>query len=295
MPSLFSRLKAALSKTRSVFKERLVALFTGSIDEIKQSELEELFFEADLGSELSLALAARLKKHLRGKVDEAAIEREICAFLEDALAKPKAIVQGKPQVIFCIGINGAGKTTSLAKLAKYYKDAGKSVIIAASDTFRAAAVEQLSYWAEKAGVDMIKGASDPAAVVFDTIESAMAKGIDIVLVDTAGRLQNKEHLMKELEKMVRIAGKKCPGAPHAIWLVVDATLGQNSVAGAEAFTEIAPITGLIVTKIDGASKGGAAIAISHKLGVPITFVGVGEGIEDLQPFDPKAFVEALVQ
>lgn len=295
MPSLFTRFKAALSKTRSAFKERLVSLFKGSIDEVKQSELEELFFEADLGAELSLALAERLKKHLRGTVDEAAIDREICAFLEESLAEPKEIAKGDPQVIFLIGINGAGKTTTLAKLAKHYKEAGKSVVIAAGDTFRAAASEQLSHWAEKAGVDIVKGANDPAAVIFDAVESAQAKGADIVLVDTAGRLQNKEHLMKELEKMVRVAGKKCPGAPHAVWLVVDATLGQNSVIGAEAFAKSAQVTGLIVTKIDGASKGGAAIAISHKLGLPIAFVGTGEGIDDLEPFDAKAFTQALVQ
>jgi len=295
MPSLFGRLKSALSKTRSAFKERLASLFKGSIDEVKQSELEELFFEADLGAELSLALAERLKKHLRGSVDEAAVDREICTFLEESLAKPKELAPGEPQVIFLIGINGAGKTTSLAKLAKHYKDAGKSVVIAAGDTFRAAAVEQLTHWAERAGVDIVKGATDPAAVIFDAIESAKAKGADIVLVDTAGRLQNKEHLMKELEKMVRIAGKKCAGAPHAVWLVIDATLGQNSIAGAEAFSKIAPITGLIVTKIDGASKGGTAIAISHKLDLPITFVGVGEGIDDLEPFDAKAFTQALIQ
>lgn len=294
-PSLFGRLKAALSKTRSAFKERLVSLFKGSVDEVKQSELEELFFEADLGAELSLALAERLKKHLRGKVDEAVVEREICTFLEESLAKPQEIAAGDPQVIFLIGINGAGKTTSLAKLAKHYKDAGKSVVIAAGDTFRAAASEQLTHWAERAGVAIVKGASDPAAVIYDAVESAKAKGADIVLVDTAGRLQNKEHLMKELEKMVRVAGKKCPGAPHAVWLVVDATLGQNSVASAEAFARSAQVTGLIVTKIDGSSKGGAAIAISHKLGLPITFVGVGEGIDDLEPFDAKAFTEALLQ
>lgn len=295
MSSLFGRLKSALTKTRSAFKERLVSFFRGSLDESKQGELEELFFEADLGAELSLALAERLKKHLRGEPDESVIYEEICHFLKEVLAEPKEMIKGDPTVVFLIGINGSGKTTSIAKLANYFKKEGNSVLLAAGDTFRAAASEQLEHWSHKVGVPIVKGAKDPAAVIFDAIDSAIAHSTDLVLVDTAGRLQNKEHLMKELEKMVGVAGKKCPGAPHEVWLVIDASLGQNSIAQAEAFAKIAPLTGLILTKIDGASRGGAAIAISHKLGLPIKFIGTGEGIDDLEVFEPAQFVEALVK
>ena len=200
-----------------------------------------------------------------------------------------------PQVILIVGVNGNGKTTTIAKLAHHFQSQGKKVLIAAADTFRAAAIDQLEKWAVKTGAVLVKGkpGSDPAAVTFDAIAAAKGRGCDVVLVDTAGRLHTKTDLMKELEKIHRVSGKAQPGAPHETWLVLDATIGQNGIEQAAAFNKFTPLTGLILTKLDGSAKGGTAIAIQRTLRLPIRYIGTGETLDALQPFEPKAFVSAL--
>ena len=214
---------------------------------------------------------------------------------EHMQAEKELDLSGHPAVILVIGVNGVGKTTSIAKLAHYYKDAGKTVLLAAGDTFRAAAAEQLGVWAQRAGVPMVRHqeGADPAAVVFDAVQSAAAKGIDLVICDTAGRLHNKKNLMAELAKISRAVGKACPAASVETLLVLDAITGQNAISQAQEFIDAAGATGVVLTKLDGTAKGGAAISVKEKLGLPVRFVGVGEGMDDLMPFDAGAFVDAL--
>jgi fused signal recognition particle receptor len=228
------------------------------------------------------------------------VEAFVKAQLREMLADPAeeiTYVTGGPTVVMIAGVNGSGKTTSIAKLAKKLKDDGKKVMVAACDTFRAAAVEQLTIWTERIGVDIVKNqqGSDPASVAHDACEKAKARGFDVVIVDTAGRLHTQTHLMRELEKIHRIVGRQIAGAPHEVFLVIDATNGQNAVAQAETFTKSVKCTGIILTKLDGTPKGGAIFAIKQKIGLPVKFIGVGEGIDDLEPFNPDDFVKALFE
>lgn len=278
---------------------KIRSLFKGKVDETMLEQLEELFYQADLGRELSSSLTDELRALQRKKptltTDELLqeIKRRLVEELNDCTPPPKK--EGYPQVILIVGVNGNGKTTSLAKLTHYFQKKGKKVVIAAADTFRAAAIEQLQKWADKLGTPLVKGqpGSDPAAVVFDAIDAAKHRGYDLVLVDTAGRLHTKTDLMKELEKIVRVSAKALPGAPHETWLVLDATIGQNGVDQALTFHTYTPLSGLVLTKLDGTAKGGGVLAIQKKLNLPVRYIGTGESLENLQEFEPKSFVDAL--
>lgn len=272
-------------------------LFKGKVDEDAIERLEELFYQADLGSQTSTELSNQVrtlyKKNPNLSSDQ--ILEELKKDLLAQLIPAEKSLSGTPHVILIVGVNGNGKTTSVAKLAYLLKKEGKKVLIAAADTFRAAAMEQLEKWSHQIGADIVKGkpGSDPAAVVFDAIDAAKSRGCDVVLVDTAGRLHTKTDLMKELEKIHRVSGKAAPGAPHETLLVLDATIGQNGVEQAQIFHKFTPLTGLILTKMDGTAKGGTAIAIQRKLRLPIVYIGTGEKIEAFESFNPKAFVNAL--
>jgi fused signal recognition particle receptor len=279
--------------------KKIRELFSHSVNEEAIEKLEELFYQADLGSQISSELSEKVRTlcKQRGNLTTEEILAELKHDLIGQLqaSTPPIAVQGNLQVILIVGVNGNGKTTSIAKLAHYFQSQGKKVLIAAADTFRAAAIDQLEKWAVKTGAALVKGnpGSDPAAVVFDAIAAAKGRGCDCVLVDTAGRLHTKTDLMKELEKIHRVSGKAHPGAPHETWLVLDATIGQNGVEQAAAFHQFAPLTGLILTKLDGSAKGGTAIAIQKKLQLPIKYIGTGETLDALQPFEPHAYVDAL--
>jgi len=302
-----SRLKEGLSKTRDTFREKLSVITQGKteIDEEFLEELETILVAADVGVETTLdivdAITERAKKETYRSETElnGMLMEEIQHLLLDTDATHPldfdAPLPETPYVILVVGVNGAGKTTSVAKLAYNYDKAGKKVIIAAADTFRAAAYEQLKIWADRAGVPLIgqgQGA-DPASVVYDAVSSAVSRNVDVVLVDTAGRLHNKSHLMEELAKIMRVAKKKVPTAPHEVLLVLDGTTGQNAVQQAREFTRFVNVTGLVLTKLDGTSKGGIVLSISRELKLPVKYIGVGEKIEDLQLFDREKFVEAL--
>ncbi len=278
---------------------QLRSLFSGKIDETLLESVEELFFEADLGAHTSEELTNHVRKlhKQNSKISYNEILSEIKKELTAKLALPPTQTsQGTPHVILIVGVNGNGKTTSVAKLAHRYKSEGKSVLIAAADTFRAAAIDQLELWANRLNVEIVKGApgSDPAAVAFDAISAAKARSIDIVLIDTAGRLHTKQDLMGELEKVRRVCAKAADGAPHETLLVLDATIGQNGVEQATTFHKFTPLSGLILTKLDGTAKGGTAISIQNKLQLPIQFIGTGESHEDFKPFSPEHFVNDLL-
>ena len=297
--SSYANVKNALSKTGSLIGSKLRTLFHGPLDESTLDKLEEILYEADLGVEYARELTEKIRQKLKkdpsltsnSLIEE--IRQEILHNLKHNQAKDE--LTETPHVILIVGVNGNGKTTSIAKLAHHYHHAGKKVILGAADTFRAAAAEQLETWAHRLKVDIVKGnpKSDPASVVFDTVSAGISRKVDIILIDTAGRLHTKIPLMQELEKIKRSCKKIIPSAPHETLLVLDATTGQNAVDQAQTFHKFTPITGLILTKLDGTAKGGAVIAIQRKLGIPIKFIGVGEGVEDLQPFDAEAFVNAL--
>lgn len=304
-----TRLKEGLSKTRDTLRDKLSFASKGKteVDDEFLEELENVLVAADVGVETTLdivdAITARSKNETYRSEDElnGMVMDEIRKLLtESGHEHPvdfDAPLPAKPWVIMIVGVNGAGKTTSVAKLAHNYEKAGKKVVIAAADTFRAAAYEQLRIWADRAGVPIVgqgQGA-DPASVVFDSVSSAVARGSDVVLVDTAGRLHNKSHLMEELAKIMRVAKKKVPEAPHEVLLVLDGTTGQNAVLQAREFTKFVNVTGLVVTKLDGTSKGGIVLSISRELNVPVKYIGVGEKIDDLQVFDRGRFVEALLE
>ena len=300
----FDRIKAGLSKTRSVLAEKLDAVVKvfRPVDDDLLDELEEALILSDLGVDTAVEAVDRLREQVKaGRLRESDQVR-------DALAEILADMTGGtdpearqlklntvPSVILVIGVNGAGKTTTIGKLAHNLKAEGKSVLLAAGDTFRAAAADQLEIWANRAGVDIVRQTegADPAAVVFDALTAAKARNIDVVLVDTAGRLQNKANLMKELEKISRVIDKALPGADRETLLVLDGTTGQNALSQAKAFSETAGITGIVLTKLDGTAKGGVVISISHTMGIPVKYIGVGEKIDDLLPFDPADFVRAL--
>lgn len=300
----YARVAGALSRTGSLLGNSILSLFRGKIDEDTLDKLEQIFYEADLGASLASDLAGKVRQAL--KEDSSLtpeqvldlIRRDLSAELKASNTEIRFAEQGTgPTVIVIVGVNGNGKTTSIAKIAKKFKDEGKSVLIAAGDTFRAAAIDQLEVWAERLDVPLVKGQpnSDPAAVVFDALTAAKSRHIDIVLVDTAGRLQTKTPLMQELEKLRRICRKVCPDAPHETLLVIDANQGQNGADQALTFHKFIPLTGLIVTKLDGRAKGGIVIQIQRTLGIPVKFIGVGESAEDLQPFDPDAYCQAMLQ
>ena len=303
-----SRLKEGLEKTRDTLRDKLSIITKGKteIDDEFLEELETILVAADVGVETTLgivdAITERAKKETYRSEEELnrMLMEEIQQMLretgEDHPLDFEAVLPAKPYVILIVGVNGAGKTTSVAKLAHNYEKAGKKVIIAAADTFRAAAYEQLKIWADRAGVPLIgqgQGA-DPASVVYDAVSAAVSRNADVVLVDTAGRLHNKSHMMEELAKIMRVATKKIPEAPHEVLLVLDGTTGQNAVLQAREFTRFVKVTGLVVTKLDGTAKGGIVLSISRELNLPVKYIGVGENIDDLQLFDRAEFVEALL-
>ncbi|MBC8414438.1 MAG: signal recognition particle-docking protein FtsY [Nitrospira sp.] len=297
---LFNKLKQGLSRTKKTLVDGTDALFRGKpVDDNMLDELEELLIMADAGPLAALALTDELREKVRdGKIRRAdqlnvAFKEAVRALLKDG---HKVMSAGEnPYVILTVGVNGVGKTTTIGKLARRFTDNGFSVTLAAGDTFRAAAIEQLEIWADRAGASIVKHRSgaDPAAVAFDAVTSARARGTDIVIIDTAGRLHTQSNLMEELKKIKRVISKEMPSAPHEILLVVDATSGQNAINQAKIFNEAVGITGLALTKLDGTAKGGIVLAINKELEIPVKLIGVGEAVEDLQDFDPQEFVDAL--
>jgi fused signal recognition particle receptor len=284
-------------KILSPFAKKIRALFSKTPDEAAFEHLEQIFYEADLGASTAAELVEKIRALYRKNSDLST--DEILDFVKQELLKGLVLskqAQGKPHIILLVGVNGSGKTTTLAKLASHYAKQGKKVLVAAGDTFRAAAIEQLEAWAKRVGVDLIKSQpnSDPSGVAFDAVAAGKARGIDIVLIDTAGRLQTKTDLMHELAKVRRVIQKQLPDAPHETLLVVDATIGQNAIDQANTFHQFTPLTGIVLTKLDGSAKGGIAIAIQKQLHIPIQWVGTGEGAEDLEPFDPESYVDALL-
>jgi fused signal recognition particle receptor len=301
----FKRLREGLNKTRTNLVNRLAgALLPGrKIDETLLGEIEEILITADIGVKTTTSIIGAVRTRVRKEgLDNAAelydfIKQEILTVLLQGRDRIKPLDESKPFVIMVVGVNGVGKTTSIGKLARLYNDEGKKVIIGAADTFRAAATEQLDVWAERADVEIIKQqqGADPAAVAFDTVQAALSREADIVIIDTAGRLHNKTGLMAELEKMGRVMKKVKASAPDEVWLVLDSTTGQNAIQQAKEFTKVAPVTGLILTKLDGTAKGGVVIAIANEFKIPVRYIGVGEKVADLQEFDPADFVNALFE
>jgi len=296
----FERLKQGLTKTKQGFVEKVEAIFQGkSIDSETLEELEETLILADIGA----ISASEVVRHLREKAGKGELGNSgsVKDFLKKELssllgAGQKLVPYGeKPFVILAIGVNGVGKTTTIGKLASRFRDQGYSVLLAAGDTFRAAAIEQLEIWGKRSDAQVVKhqSGSDPSAVVFDAIEAARARGTDIVIIDTAGRLHTKSPLMEELKKVRRVCDKALPGAPHEVLLVVDATNGQNALKQAETFNKTVGVTAIALTKLDGTAKGGIVFAIKKELNIPVKLIGVGEGVDDLQDFEPQEFVKAL--
>lgn len=290
----------ALGKTRHAIRNRIQNLFGSGISESSLEQLEELLYEADLGvataSELTEKTASLHKQYPNMSVDQLLEELE-SALLEmiETDSAELSIAKEGPTVILIVGVNGNGKTTTIARLANHYKKMGKTVLLGAADTFRAAAVEQLDTWAKRLELPIVKGQNkaDPSAVVFDAVTAAVSRKADVLLLDTAGRLQTKTDLMKELEKMRRSCSKVLPEAPHETLLVLDASTGQNAIDQAKVFSNYVPLTGLILTKLDGTAKGGIAVPITRDLKIPIRFIGTGEGENDLETFDAKSYVHAL--
>ena len=297
----FSKIKQGLQKTRDSIANGVNSVINSftKIDEELFEELEETLVMSDIG----VTTAGEICEKLRHKIKETGVTdpNKIKGMLKEIIAEMLGESEGlrletKPSVILVIGVNGVGKTTSIGKLASQLKRDGKTVVLGAADTFRAAAIDQLGIWAERAGVAMVKSleGTDPASVVFDTIASAKSKGADVIICDTAGRLHNKKNLMNELEKMRRVLDRELPGVPVEALMVLDATTGQNAIAQARAFGESAGLTGIILTKLDGTAKGGVAVAVKEELKIPVRFVGVGEGIDDMQAFDPDEYARALL-
>jgi fused signal recognition particle receptor len=303
-PSLLDRLKAGIEKTRAGLSDRFEEAVSGkkTIDEELLDELEYALVTADIGvrtaTEILDQIRVRVDRKLVNDIGElkSLIREQLLEVLQSS-ERPMPHVDQPPAVVMVVGVNGAGKTTTIGKLANRYKHEGRSVVLAAADTFRAAAIEQLEIWGQRTGTDVIrqKQGADPSSVVFDALQSAKSRGLDYVIVDTAGRLHTKDNLMAELEKMKRTARKVIPDAPHEVLLVLDATTGQNGLEQARRFTETSGVTGIVLTKLDGTAKGGVVVAITRELGLPIRFVGVGEKVDDLVPFDAETFVNSLFQ
>ncbi len=309
MASFLEKLKSGLHKTRQGLVDNVVHLVTGKarLDADLVEELENTLVAADLGPEVT----GDLIEHLRARValgkasSREAVLGEMKVFLRERLQFDRGrdrqfradffALPAKPWVVMMVGVNGVGKTTTIAKIANQFRQRGKSVLVAAADTFRAAAADQLEIWARRAEVELVRtqAGADPAAVVFDATQAAQARHLDVMIVDTAGRLHTKNNLMEELKKMARVVKRLIPDAPHEVLLVLDANTGQNGLRQAEAFFTAAGVTGLVITKLDGTAKGGILFAIQDRLKIPVRFIGVGEGIDDLQPFEPGQFVEAL--
>ena len=299
---IFERFKLGLSKTRQNIGGKIDNLIksTRKLDEEFFEELEEILIQADVGMDTSLALVEKIRSMVKKqKIND---PLQVTDLLQEAIAEvlgtdqvPLNIGTEKPNIILVVGVNGAGKTTTIAKLAYKYKQEKKKVVLAAADTFRAAAIDQLQIWADRAGVELIKHqeGSDPGAVVYDAISAARARKADLVIIDTAGRLQNKTNLMKEISKIRKVIEKEIPSAPHEVLLVLDATTGQNAISQARIFSEATGVSGIVLTKLDGTAKGGIVIAVARELGIPVKLVGIGEGMEDLREFSPEVFARAL--
>jgi fused signal recognition particle receptor len=302
-PSFLDRMKEAVTRTRENLSERIEAVvsFGKEIDRATLDDLEATLLGADLGTTTTHEVLAKLREKADRKqianVDELKrlLKEEILAILAATDSRPLTKLDGTPEVILVVGVNGTGKTTTIGKLAQVLRSDGKTVLLCAADTFRAAAIEQLEVWGQRTGTEVIrtKAGGDPSAVLYDALQAASARHTDYVIVDTAGRLHTKTNLMAELEKMRRTAQRIIPGAPHETLLVMDATTGQNGLQQARQFTQSAGVTGIVLTKLDGTAKGGVVVAISRELGVPVRYVGVGEKVGDLLPFDPKDFVDSL--
>ncbi|MCU0561531.1 MAG: signal recognition particle-docking protein FtsY [Desulfobacterales bacterium] len=294
----FTRLRERLAKTRQNLSAGFSRALTGRrrIDAQLLEEIEELLITSDVGVQTAARLMERLSAAKAGTVEElqAVLRAEVLAILAHP-PRPARAPGPPPHVVMVVGVNGVGKTTTIGKLAARHTAEGRKVLIAAADTFRAAAVEQLAIWAERAGADIVRhqAGADPAAVAYDAVDAAQARGADVVIVDTAGRLHTKVNLMEEIKKVKRSIAKKLPQAPHEILLVLDATTGQNAISQARLFHEALELTGIALTKLDGTAKGGIVIAICHEFDIPLRYIGIGEAIEDLQEFDPEQFVEAL--
>lgn len=296
------KLKTGLTKTKKNIIERVESIILNrTIDDTAIEDIEEVLITSDVGAEATNEIVGRLRERVRA--GEIKSSDDVKSYLKSELslllgkAQSLVIFGEKPFVILTVGVNGVGKTTTIGKLASSLISEGNSVILAAADTFRAAAIEQLEIWAKRAGTDIVKhqSGSDPAAVAFDAVEAAKARGIDVVIIDTAGRLHNKSQLMDELKKINRVIKKSMPDAPHEILLIVDATTGQNALRQAQIFNEAIGITGIALTKLDGTAKGGIIFAIKKELGIPVRLIGIGEGIDDLKDFNPEDFVTALFE
>jgi fused signal recognition particle receptor len=302
-PSFLERMREAVTRTRENLSERLgeVVSFGKEIDRATLDDLEGILLSADLGTSTTHEILEKLREKASYKqiknVDElkGLLKEEILAILAAVDSQPVSKVEGTPEVILVVGVNGTGKTTTIGKLAQVLRSEGKTVLLCAADTFRAAAIEQLEVWGHRTGTEVIrtKAGGDPSAVLYDALQAASSRHTDYVIVDTAGRLHTKTNLMAELEKMRRTARRIIAGAPHETLLVMDATTGQNGLQQAREFTQSAGVTGIVLTKLDGTAKGGVVVAISREMGVPVRYVGVGEKIGDLLPFDPKDFVDSL--
>ena len=300
---LLDRMKQAVSRTRENLSERIdeVVPFNKEIDRNTLDDLEATLIGADLGSATTHQVLENLREKAdrkqMGNLDELKrlLKQELLAILNTANTPPVEREEGVPGVVLVVGVNGTGKTTTIGKLAQWLRSEGKTVLLCAGDTFRAAAIEQLEVWGQRTGTEVVrtKSGGDPAAVLFDALQAANARHLDCVIVDTAGRLHTKTNLMQELEKIRRTAQRIIPGAPHEVLLVIDATTGQNGLQQAKLFTDAAAVTGVVLTKLDGTAKGGVVVAIARELGLPVRYVGVGEKATDLLPFDPKGFVDSL--
>jgi len=303
-PGLLDRLKAGIEKTRSGLLDRLEDALAGrrEIDAAVLDEIEETLYTADIGVATTTEIIDRLRERADrnllsdGEELKRLIREHLLEVLEGA-ERPMPHVDEPPAVVMVVGVNGSGKTTTIGKLAQRFQSEGRKVLLCAADTFRAAAIEQLEIWGQRTSTDVIrqKPGSDPSAVIFDALQAAKARKVDYVIVDTAGRLHTKENLMSELEKMRRTATRVVPGAPHEVLLVLDATTGQNGLEQARRFTESSGVTGIVLTKLDGTAKGGVVVAITRELNLPIRYIGVGEKVDDLLPFDPEQFIASIFE
>ncbi|MDR0426106.1 MAG: signal recognition particle-docking protein FtsY [Clostridiales bacterium] len=296
---IFSKIKEGLKKTRDTIAYNLNKLFTGGVlTDAFYEDLEDILLSADVGAVTTDRILAELREVVDEKRirDTAAVKSELKILLKNLLDENEKPVYSYPLILMVSGVNGVGKTTAMGKLAGRFKQAGKSVLLVAADTFRAAAADQLEIWSNRAGVRLVRQSegADPGSVVYDALQSAKSRGDDVILIDTAGRLHNKKNLMDELSKITRIIGREMPEAQYLNYIVLDATTGQNAIAQVEVFNEAVDIDGIILTKLDGTAKGGVVLAVAGELNVPVVYIGVGEKIDDLQDFDAEQFVEALV-